>query len=178
MATILVIDDNSPDGPSEDLSLDERATDSPPWELTGRRARSVTQRGAPGRRAASGGTAVSVIRVEPRGGRNYEVEIAEETAPGASGLTFSYQVRVDDTVVSELGLDPDLSAQPPGAAGGVAYWGVANADEAWARLLKQGATPASPVREVGGGIRVATVKDPFGNVFAIIENPHFPNTAT
>lgn len=78
----------------------------------------------------------------------------------------------------ELGLDPDTSAQPPGAAGGVAYWGVENADEAWARLLKQGATPASPVREVGGGIRVATVKDPFGNVFAIIENPHFPNTAT
>jgi predicted enzyme related to lactoylglutathione lyase len=78
----------------------------------------------------------------------------------------------------ELGLDPDTSAQPPGAAGGVAYWGVEKADEAWARLLKLGATPASPVRDVGGGIRVATVKDPFGNVFGIIENPHFPNTAS
>jgi hypothetical protein len=33
------------------------------------------------------------------------------------------------------------------------------------------------VREVGGGIRVATVKDPFGNVLGIIQNPHFPNTA-
>jgi hypothetical protein len=27
-------------------------------------------------------------------------------------------------------------------------------------------------------VRVATVKDPFGNVLGIIENPHFPNTAT
>jgi hypothetical protein len=26
---------------------------------------------------------------------------------------------------------------------------------------------------VGGGIVVATVKDPFGNVFGIIHNPHF-----
>jgi predicted enzyme related to lactoylglutathione lyase len=78
----------------------------------------------------------------------------------------------------ELGLDPDTSAHPPGATGGVAYWGVANADQAWARLLEQGATPFSPVQEVGGGIRVATVKDPFGNVLGIIENPHFPNTAT
>ena len=78
----------------------------------------------------------------------------------------------------ELGLDPDTSAHPPGAAGSVAYWGVENADKAWARLLEQGATPLSPVREVGGGIRVATVKDPFGNVLGIIENPHFPNTAT
>jgi hypothetical protein len=26
---------------------------------------------------------------------------------------------------------------------------------------------------VGGGICVATVTDPFGNIFGIIENPHF-----
>jgi hypothetical protein len=29
------------------------------------------------------------------------------------------------------------------------------------------------VTDVGGGIRVATVLDPSGNVFGIIENPHF-----
>jgi hypothetical protein len=44
--------------------------------------------------------------------------------------------------------------------------------------LEQGAAPLSSVREVGGGIRVATVKNPFGNVLGIIENPHLPNTAT
>jgi hypothetical protein len=30
-----------------------------------------------------------------------------------------------------------------------------------------------PVKDVGGGIEVASVLDPFGNLFNIIENPHF-----
>jgi predicted enzyme related to lactoylglutathione lyase len=77
----------------------------------------------------------------------------------------------------ELGLDPDTSELKPGAGGAVTYWGVENADRTWERLMQLGAEPASPVREVGGGIRVATVKDPFGNLFGFIENPHFPNTA-
>ena len=29
------------------------------------------------------------------------------------------------------------------------------------------------LQDVGGGIRVASVLDPFGNAFGIIENPHF-----
>jgi predicted enzyme related to lactoylglutathione lyase len=40
-------------------------------------------------------------------------------------------------------------------------------------LLALGAKLHQPVTEVGGGIRVAAVLDPFGNVFSIIENPHF-----
>lgn len=73
----------------------------------------------------------------------------------------------------ELGLDPDTSELKPGAGGVVAYWGVPDAERAWARLMELGVEPASPVREVGGGIKVATVKDPFGNLFGLIENPHF-----
>jgi predicted enzyme related to lactoylglutathione lyase len=73
----------------------------------------------------------------------------------------------------ELGLDPDTSRSAPGAAGVVAYWGVADADAALAHLLAAGATAHAAVTDVGGGIRVATVLDPFGNVFGIIENPHF-----
>jgi predicted enzyme related to lactoylglutathione lyase len=73
----------------------------------------------------------------------------------------------------ELGLNPDLSENPPGAAGVIAYWGVADAAAAYAHLLGTGATPGSPVADVGGGIKVATVLDPFGNVFGLIENPHF-----
>lgn len=72
----------------------------------------------------------------------------------------------------ELGLDPDMGDAGPGG-GVVPYWGIADAAAAYARLLEQGARAHEPVREVGGGIRVATVKDPFGNVFGIIENPHF-----
>jgi len=73
----------------------------------------------------------------------------------------------------ELGLDPDTSRSAPGAAGVVAYWGVADADAALAHLLAAGATSLAAVTDVGGGIKVATVLDPFGNVFGIIENPHF-----
>lgn len=73
----------------------------------------------------------------------------------------------------ELGLDPDTSEGSPGPGGVTVYWGVADAEAAFARLLGLGAREHSPVREVGEGIKVATVLDPFGNVFGIIENPHF-----
>jgi uncharacterized glyoxalase superfamily protein PhnB len=55
----------------------------------------------------------------------------------------------------------------------VAYWGVERAEEAFDRLIALGATALSPVQEVGGGIKVAIVRDPFGNALGIIENPHF-----
>jgi predicted enzyme related to lactoylglutathione lyase len=70
----------------------------------------------------------------------------------------------------ELGLIPDGE---PGAAGSIAYWGVADAAAALARLKELGAEVRDDVMEVGGGIKVASVLDPFGNVFAVIENPHF-----
>jgi predicted enzyme related to lactoylglutathione lyase len=72
----------------------------------------------------------------------------------------------------ELGLDPDMSGVEPGG-GIVPYWGVADVAAEYARLLDVGASAGSPPQDVGGGIRVATVKDPFGNAFGIIENPHF-----
>lgn len=73
----------------------------------------------------------------------------------------------------ELGLQPTEGDLRPGSGGVVAYWGVENFDAAWARLLDLGAKEHGAVQDVGGGIRVATVEDPFGNVFGIIENPHF-----
>lgn len=73
----------------------------------------------------------------------------------------------------ELGLDPDSDQASPGAGGVVAYWGVDDCKAALAHLLEKGATPGSHVQDVGGGILVATVNDPFGNIIGIIENPHF-----
>ena len=73
----------------------------------------------------------------------------------------------------ELGLDPDASSPSDGKGGAVAYWGVTDAEAALRRLLSLGATERSGVQEVGEGIKVATVFDPFGNIFGIIENPHF-----
>jgi catechol 2,3-dioxygenase-like lactoylglutathione lyase family enzyme len=40
-------------------------------------------------------------------------------------------------------------------------------------LLALGAAALEPVTEVGEGIRVAAVRDPFGNRLGLIQNPHF-----
>ena len=72
----------------------------------------------------------------------------------------------------ELGLQAD---QPVAVAveNVVAYWGVDDADAALAHLNATGAVTKEAVQEVGEGIRVATVSDPFGNVLGIIQNPNF-----
>jgi predicted enzyme related to lactoylglutathione lyase len=72
----------------------------------------------------------------------------------------------------ELGLNPDLSNITPGGKV-VAYWGVKNAASALARMLELGAEPHEEVSDVGDGVRVASVRDPWGNLFGVIENPHF-----
>jgi predicted enzyme related to lactoylglutathione lyase len=70
----------------------------------------------------------------------------------------------------ELGLIPDGE---PGATGAQVLWGVPDAAAELARLEALGAAVHEPVKDVGGGIKVASVRDPFGNVFGVIENPHF-----
>jgi predicted enzyme related to lactoylglutathione lyase len=72
----------------------------------------------------------------------------------------------------ELGLQPGEAAGAE-AGGVVAYWGVESAERAVRDLVAAGAAVHSDAREVGGGIRVATVRDPFGNLIGVIENPHF-----
>ena len=72
----------------------------------------------------------------------------------------------------ELGLHPE----PPGAtqgAGGVAYWRVDDIDAAFKHFIDRGATEVSAVQDVGEGIKVATVADPFGNHIGLLVNPHF-----
>ena len=73
----------------------------------------------------------------------------------------------------ELGLRPGAANTTDKADGAVAYWGVENAEAAYQRIIELGASVHEEVKDVGEGIKVATVKDPFGNVFGIIENPHF-----
>jgi predicted enzyme related to lactoylglutathione lyase len=73
----------------------------------------------------------------------------------------------------ELGLLPAGEAAATGASNVVTYWGVDDIDAAHARLIALGAAPRTAVMDVGGGIKVADVTDPFGNVIGIIYNPHF-----
>jgi predicted enzyme related to lactoylglutathione lyase len=74
----------------------------------------------------------------------------------------------------ELGLIPDAV---PGTTGPQPLWGVAEIGAAHSRLVELGAKPLDPIVEVGGGIKVAAVVDPFGNRLGLIENPHFSATA-
>ena len=74
----------------------------------------------------------------------------------------------------ELGLHPaETSPAAPTPAIAVTYWGVDDIEAAHARLIKLGATARFEVTEVGEGIKLADVIDPFGNIIGIIYNPHF-----
>ena len=75
----------------------------------------------------------------------------------------------------ELGLVPDAPLATS-RGGSVAYWGVDDVPKTYARLIELGASAQEAPTEVGGGIVVASVADPFGNLIGLIFNPHF-NTA-
>jgi predicted enzyme related to lactoylglutathione lyase len=76
----------------------------------------------------------------------------------------------------ELGLTPDAGPDGITTASG-AYWGVKDIESAHTRMLELGAEPRSEIQDVGEGIRVVDVLDPWGNVFGLIENPHFKPAA-
>jgi|GEM_PF-1628878 len=73
----------------------------------------------------------------------------------------------------ELGLQPVDPANAGQAGEAVTYWGVPNADAAYAKLLELGAAPYQPVQEAGGGIKLGAARDPVGGLLGVIENPHF-----
>ena len=70
----------------------------------------------------------------------------------------------------ELGLDPNLELAEGST---LAYWGVSSIDDSVQQWIALGATLNSDIQDVGDGIKVAAVCDPFGNVVGLIENPHF-----
>jgi predicted enzyme related to lactoylglutathione lyase len=73
----------------------------------------------------------------------------------------------------ELGLVPAEDAKPNRAPAGIAYWGVADAQAAYKRLVELGASGFEPIQDVGDGILIGAVRDPFGNVLGVIQNPKF-----
>jgi predicted enzyme related to lactoylglutathione lyase len=70
----------------------------------------------------------------------------------------------------ELGLVPDGQ---PGTAGSRVFWGVDDIEADVARIVALGATVLNAVQDVGEGIKVAELNDPFGNVLSLIFNPLF-----
>lgn len=73
----------------------------------------------------------------------------------------------------ELGLLPDPLPADEKSDNVLSYWGVDDIQAEVARLTALGAKPHQPPTDVGDGIIVATLKDPYGNVIGLIRNPGF-----
>jgi predicted enzyme related to lactoylglutathione lyase len=74
----------------------------------------------------------------------------------------------------ELGLQPEEEAQSTEKADSViTYWGVENVSESYQALINLGANAHEEPTDVGGGIIVASLKDPWTNIIGLIFNPHF-----
>jgi predicted enzyme related to lactoylglutathione lyase len=67
----------------------------------------------------------------------------------------------------DIGLDP--SGHSKGLSGAVPYWHVDDIEKRFEALLAAGATEVQPVSSVGGGRRIASVKDADGNLFGILQ---------
>lgn len=70
----------------------------------------------------------------------------------------------------ELGLDPDLKGVIKGNCV-VGYWKVDNVENVLKHMLELGAKKDKDIQDVGEGIKLATIIDPFGNTFGIITEP-------
>lgn len=69
----------------------------------------------------------------------------------------------------ELGLDPNGHRQ--GMTGAVGYWQVADIAATIKAVTEAGATLQGEVRDVGGGMLIATIRDADGNVFGLRQSP-------
>ncbi len=67
----------------------------------------------------------------------------------------------------EIGLDPNGHAQ--GMSGPLGYVQVSDIRKSLQQLVDLGAKPLQEVKEVGGGKRIATVKDADGNVIGLMQ---------
>ena len=73
----------------------------------------------------------------------------------------------------ELGLQPEEQQTILKSEGVVTFWGVENIESEYKRFIELGAIEHEPPKSVGGAIVVGTVKDPWGNIIGLVQNPHF-----
>ncbi len=75
----------------------------------------------------------------------------------------------------ELGLHPldGESGEKIGPSSAITYWGVPDIAVSCERIIAAGAVEHQTIQDVGDGIMVAAVVDPFGNIVGLIQNPHF-----
>ncbi len=68
----------------------------------------------------------------------------------------------------ELGLDPSDTEYTKGNSS-ITYWKVDDIDKMFAHLAKKKVIVHEEIHSVGEGIRLGSIKDPFGNVIGLIE---------
>lgn len=71
----------------------------------------------------------------------------------------------------ELGLLPEEGSSSTGDSVH-SYWGVEDINAAYKELISLGATSYEAPHNVGDGIMVALVRDPWGNLIGLIYNPY------
>jgi len=72
----------------------------------------------------------------------------------------------------ELGLMPEEGERTVGNST-ISYWAVDDVQAAFDHFIDSGAAEIEAPSDVGGGVIVATVADPWGNSIGIIFNPAF-----
>lgn len=73
----------------------------------------------------------------------------------------------------ELGLQPIEGADNIIGNSVITYWGVDDIEKAIQNMLDLGAAKKDEPLDVGGGVVVASVTDPWNNIVGLIYNPHF-----
>lgn len=73
----------------------------------------------------------------------------------------------------ELGLQPEEPGTERKDDSVITYWAVDDIEAEFERLRELGATDHEKPMGVGGELKVASVKDPWGNVIGLIYNPEF-----
>jgi predicted enzyme related to lactoylglutathione lyase len=68
----------------------------------------------------------------------------------------------------DVGLDPNGHSK---GMTGPAYWHVDDINKSLEALLDDGAEADQPIRDVGGGTLIATIKDADGNVTGLFQAP-------
>lgn len=68
----------------------------------------------------------------------------------------------------ELGLDPS-SAEYSDGNNSITYWNVEEIDAAFAHFKSKNVILHQEIHAVGDGIRLGSIRDPFGNVIGLIE---------
>jgi lactoylglutathione lyase len=73
----------------------------------------------------------------------------------------------------ELGLQPIEGADNIIGNSVITYWGVDDIEKALQNMLDLGAAKNDEPLDVGGGVVVASITDPWNNIIGLIYNPHF-----